>query len=128
LSIYSGDGGPGAPTSVLVTTPHPSGHMAVRHLTHHVHHSPSGFGWGYAGSGPSELARCILWDHTGTEPHPATYQAFKEAFLVRLPWPGSWTIDSDAITNWLRERELTETEVSQRFLDIAEHEDPEAAL
>lgn len=32
-------------------------------LTHHSKHSPSGFSWGYAGSGPSELARCILIDH-----------------------------------------------------------------
>lgn len=34
-------------------------------LTHHSKHSPSGFAWGYAGSGPSELARCLLIDHLG---------------------------------------------------------------
>lgn len=34
-------------------------------LPHVVKHSPSGFSWGYAGSGPSELARCILIDHLG---------------------------------------------------------------
>ncbi len=31
-------------------------------LTHHVRHSPDGFSWGYLGSGPAELARCLLID------------------------------------------------------------------
>jgi hypothetical protein len=35
-------------------------------LTHHVRHSPDGFSWGYAGSGPADLARCLLIDHYGT--------------------------------------------------------------
>lgn len=34
-------------------------------LPHIVKHSPTGFSWGYAGSGPSELARCLLIDHLG---------------------------------------------------------------
>lgn len=29
-------------------------------LTHYIRHSPDGFAWGYAGSGPTELARCLL--------------------------------------------------------------------
>lgn len=32
-------------------------------LHHHKRHSPDGFEWGYEGSGPAELARCILIDH-----------------------------------------------------------------
>jgi len=35
---------------------------AGRSLTHHVRHSPTGFSWGYEGSGPAELARCLLID------------------------------------------------------------------
>jgi hypothetical protein len=34
--------------------------VALGQLTHHVKHSPSGFAWGYGGSGPADLARCIL--------------------------------------------------------------------
>lgn len=34
-------------------------------LRHHAKHSPSGFSWGYAGSGPADLARCLLIDHLG---------------------------------------------------------------
>lgn len=29
-------------------------------LHHYVRHSPTGFQWGYAGSGPAETARCLL--------------------------------------------------------------------
>ena len=46
---------------------------AVDPLTHHVRHSPDGFAWGYLGSGPAELAKDILWDFLGSEPHPACY-------------------------------------------------------
>lgn len=34
-------------------------------LEHHKKHSPTGFGWGYGGSGPSDLARCLLIDALG---------------------------------------------------------------
>lgn len=37
-------------------------------LRHVVRHSPDGFAWGYAGSGPSELARCLLIDVLGPCP------------------------------------------------------------
>lgn len=36
-------------------------------LRHHVKHSPTGFGWGYPGSGASELARCLLIDALGDD-------------------------------------------------------------
>lgn len=68
-------------------------------LEHHVLHSPSGFAWGYGGSGPAELARCILWDHLGHEPHPAEYQPFKEAFVARLE--DEWSLSSAEIDGWL---------------------------
>lgn len=34
-------------------------------LQHHPKHSPTGFSWGYAGSGPADLARSMLIDHLG---------------------------------------------------------------
>lgn len=36
-------------------------------LAHYVRHSPDGFAWGYAGSGPTELARCLLIASLGEE-------------------------------------------------------------
>jgi len=70
-------------------------------LEHHVKHSPDGFEWGFGGSGPTELARCILWDHTGEEPEAATYQAFKSEVIASQK-EDSWNITSTAIANWLK--------------------------
>ena len=83
-------------------------------LRHHVRHSPTGFECGYGGSGPAELARCILIDFLdrhelaeresvvpGVEQH---YQAFKVAFLVNLTCPPSWTITGEEIAKWLDSR------------------------
>lgn len=36
-------------------------------LRHHVRHSPTGFGHGYAGSGPADLARSLLIDALGDD-------------------------------------------------------------
>lgn len=47
-------------TGVFVVTD-----TGVDRLRHHVRHSPTGFEWGYGGSGPAELARCILIDVLG---------------------------------------------------------------
>lgn len=53
-------------------------------LTHHVRHSPDGHEWGYSGSGPSELARDLLWDLTGKEPPGRVYTAFRDAVIATL--------------------------------------------
>src|SRR2546423_2342062 len=62
-----------------------------------VNHSPNGFEWGYAGSGPAQLALAILAEHLENdglaEEH---YQAFKWAVIVGLPREG-WTLTSDDI-------------------------------
>ncbi|NTY62141.1 DUF6166 domain-containing protein [Mycolicibacterium sphagni] len=47
-----------------VTIERPGAHGAVR-LPHYVKHSPTGFSWGYAGSGPADLARSLLIDALG---------------------------------------------------------------
>ena len=70
---------------------------ARRPVRHHARHSPTGFDFGYAGSGPAELARCLLIDlynvHDladndlplgGRDPLPVSYQEFKRAFIARL--------------------------------------------
>lgn len=46
---------------VVVALVDRQGHQ-VRLVPHHVRHSPTGFEWGYNGSGPAELARCLLLD------------------------------------------------------------------
>jgi len=49
-------------------------------------HSPTGFSWGYYGSGPAQLALAILADVLGDDQEAlANYQAFKEEVVARFP-------------------------------------------
>ncbi len=72
----------------------------VPHLV--IHHSPNGFGWGYAGSGPSDLAlniiEMILRDQGY---HGPTTTCYKErCFNV------AWSLHQDAKWKWLVTPEL----------------------
>ena len=51
-----------------------------------VNHSPTGFAWGYSGSGPAQLAVAILADWMGCD-HAARalHQRFKAAAIACLP-------------------------------------------
>jgi hypothetical protein len=56
-------------------------------------HSPSGFNWGYGGSGPAQLALAILLDlypERGTEWAERHHQAFK--FKVIAGLGDTWTL------------------------------------
>lgn len=48
-------------------------------------HSPDGFNWSYAGSGPSQLALAILMKITTIEEALALYQQFKFNVIAMLP-------------------------------------------
>lgn len=65
-------------------------------------HSPTGFEWGYAGSGPSQLALAILLDLFPKSVAQRYYQAFKYKFLVPAPQEG-FVITSLEIESWLKE-------------------------
>ena len=51
-------------------------------------HSPTGFEFGYGGSGPAQLALAILADCCGDEAAVAYHQPFKWAVIARLPAEG----------------------------------------
>ena len=52
-------------------------------------HSPTGFEWGYAGSGPAQLALALLLDYTGDEALAlAHYTAFKDDVVSDLSCDG----------------------------------------
>jgi hypothetical protein len=49
-------------------------------------HSPTGFEWGYCGSGPAQLALAILADHLSDDREALNlYQRFKWTVIVGLP-------------------------------------------
>lgn len=73
----------------------------ARPLVHHPHHSPTGHGWGYGGSGPAELAKDMLWDLLGAEPKPSLYQAFKTDVIAKLDQNAGFTLPESKIRDWL---------------------------
>lgn len=49
-------------------------------------HSPTGFEWGYCGSGPAQLALAILADHFSNDEQALNvYQRFKWEVVAELP-------------------------------------------
>lgn len=72
--------------------------IGVEHIL--VHHSPTGFEWGYHGSGCAELARNILHLFTDAGTRDKLYQQFKQDFIAPLPFEGG-TIKAAAVTEWL---------------------------
>ena len=60
-------------------------------------HSPSGFEWGYGGSGPAQLALALLAHHLADD-HAALncYQNFKFAVIAALPH-NCWELTSRQI-------------------------------
>lgn len=76
-------------------------------LAHIDRHSPGGFSWGYAGSGPADLALAILADHLGWEPPEEIYQQFKDEVIAALPQYAEWRFDSMQVALWLA-RHLTQ--------------------
>lgn len=71
-------------------------------------HSPTGFEWGYCGSGPAQLALAILADHLKNDEEALNlYQRFKWVIVVELPRRG-WTLTTaqiDQILERIRARE-----------------------
>jgi hypothetical protein len=72
-----------------------------RPLAHHALHSPTGFEWGYGGSGPADTARCLLREHLGFFPHPLVYQSFKGAVVQGLP-KDTWVLTAGDLDVALR--------------------------
>lgn len=72
-----------------------------------VNHSPSGFEWGYGGSGPAQLALALLLDYTGDEAFALDhYQEFKTEVVSQLDCAesaGSWRLTGREIDAVLHE-------------------------
>jgi hypothetical protein len=67
-------------------------------------HSPTGFEWGYEGSGPAQLALAILCDFLQDDRKALEYyQDFKRDILSPIG-AQTWTIHSNAITEWYRQK------------------------
>lgn len=73
-----------------------------------VNHSPSGFEWGYGGSGPAQLALALLLDYTDDrEIALAHYNTFKHEVVAGLDCSdesGRWRLSAVEIEQFLRDR------------------------
>lgn len=71
-------------------------------------HSPSGFEWGYGGSGPAQLALAILLDYTDdVAVARSNYQQFKREVVSQLECTGpdgTWALTIAEIESVLSER------------------------
>lgn len=64
-------------------------------------HSPTGFEWGYGGSGPAQLALALLADHLSDDEQAVRlHQEFKFRVVAKLPH-GGWTLSSEQVRNAL---------------------------
>src|SRR5258706_13026318 len=60
-------------------------------------HSPTGFEWGYPGSGPAQLALAVIADHLRDDAEAVRlHQEFKRAVVANLDYD-RWTLTSDEI-------------------------------
>jgi len=63
-----------------------------------MNHSPSGFEWGYCGSGPAQLALALLADCLGDDVAQTCYQSFKAERIAVLN--REWVMTEEDIRNW----------------------------
>lgn len=71
---------------------------ALRARTDIANHSPTGFEWGYAGSGPAQLALALIADVGGFSKASVLrlHQRFKFRVVARLPREG-WKLTADEV-------------------------------
>ena len=63
-------------------------------------HSPTGFAWGYSGSGPAQLALALAMDATGdAELALRHYQDLKRRLVAS--WQGDWEITAQQVREFL---------------------------
>src|SRR5262249_741796 len=100
--VYSGARGSDANTGIVHPFGSPSSRpRALRLRLDLVNHSPTGFEWGYGGSGPAQLALAILADHLGDDERAVRlHQGFKWAVIAKLD-RDEWLLSTADVDSWL---------------------------
>ncbi len=79
-------------------------------------HSPTGFAWGYGGSGPAQLALALLLDALGDEQLALQYyQDFKWKCVVR--WNYSWRITAQQIRAFVASQQQANVRLRSQTAD-----------
>lgn len=64
-------------------------------------HSPDGFNWGYAGSGPAQLALAIMLHYLPSDEALQLYQRFKVDVIAAIPM-GDFAMPEAQVQQWIR--------------------------
>jgi hypothetical protein len=76
-------------------------------------HSPTGFEWGYNGSGPAQLALAMLYEVTGDKERSIDlHQQFKREVVARLP-KHEWYFRGLVVEAWILATGYIESEANQ---------------
>lgn len=91
------DGQPVSSKCVVVIYEDGKRKRPLRLFTSIRNHSPTGFEWGYGGSGPAQLALALVADCCGKKlAIPTIYQWVKASIVSRLPQDG-WVLTEEQI-------------------------------
>lgn len=70
-------------------------------------HSPTGFAWGYLGSGPHQLALAMLADATGDDQLALKLAHFlKEDLICRIDGDCAFSVSAERVREWAAHRYL----------------------
>jgi hypothetical protein len=85
-------------------------------------HSPTGFSWGFTGSGPAQCALAILADLIGPATALCHYMRFKDEVLTRLSQNKGWRMRESEVLRWFAGH-VSATEVGEEARDagVFEH-------
>jgi hypothetical protein len=109
MKVYVGERLTDGSGRVYIEQPN-TNRVRLHHRTGRLSHSPTGFEWGYGGSGPAELARALVKDVTGDDEPPArVYQRFKFRVVGALPHDG-WRLTEEEIRTHLAALAAEESE------------------
>ena len=64
-------------------------------------HSPTGFNWGYGGSGPSQTALAICLLYLDAEQAQRAYQYFKQDLVSTLPQGEDFVLNGAFVEGWI---------------------------
>lgn len=67
-----------------------------------IYHSPTGYEWGYGGSGPADLALNILALFVPPPEAWSLHQQYKFDVIARIPRDGG-TIQAESVREWIRD-------------------------
>jgi len=77
--------------------------LSPAHSLKVFNHSPTGFNWGYGGSGPAQLALAILLTTTIEDKAIRLYQDFKWQYVNPLPFNKDFKVEID-VEQWIKEK------------------------